>query len=34
MTRIAAGDPAIWPDMLFENREAIDQTSWSRSKNA
>ena len=26
MTRIAAGDPAIWPDILFENREAIDQT--------
>ncbi|MGC1419902.1 MAG: prephenate dehydrogenase/arogenate dehydrogenase family protein [Acidimicrobiales bacterium] len=26
MTRIAAGDPAIWPDVLFENREAIDQT--------
>ena len=23
MTRIAAGDPAIWPDILFENREAI-----------
>lgn len=26
MTRIAAGDPAIWPDILFENRVAIDQT--------
>lgn len=26
MTRIAAGDPAIWPDILFENRAAIDQT--------
>jgi prephenate dehydrogenase len=26
MTRIAAGDPAIWPDVLFENRDAIDQT--------
>ena len=26
MTRIAAGDPAIWPDILFENRLAIDQT--------
>jgi prephenate dehydrogenase len=26
MTRIAGGDPAIWPDILFENREAIDQT--------
>jgi prephenate dehydrogenase len=26
MTRIAAGDPAIWPDILFENREAIGQT--------
>jgi len=23
MTRIAAGDPAIWPDILFENREAV-----------
>ena len=23
MTRIAAGDPAIWPDVLFENRAAI-----------
>jgi prephenate dehydrogenase len=23
MTRIAAGDPAIWPDILFQNREAI-----------
>jgi prephenate dehydrogenase len=26
MTRIAAGDPAIWPDIFFENRAAIDQT--------
>ena len=26
MTRIAAGDPGIWPDILFENRAAIDQT--------
>jgi prephenate dehydrogenase len=26
MTRIAAGDPAIWPDVLFENRAAINQT--------
>ena len=26
MTRIAAGDPAIWPDILFENRAAINQT--------
>jgi prephenate dehydrogenase len=25
MTRIAAGDPAIWPDVLFENRDAINQ---------
>ena len=23
MTRIAAGDPAIWPDILFENRDAV-----------
>ena len=23
MTRIAAGDPAIWPDILFENHDAI-----------
>lgn len=23
MTRIAAGDPAIWPDVLIENREAV-----------
>jgi prephenate dehydrogenase len=29
MTRIAAGDPTIWPDVLFENREAIDQTLGS-----
>jgi len=26
MTRVAAGDPAIWPDILFENREAITST--------
>jgi prephenate dehydrogenase len=26
MTRIAAGDPDIWPDILFENRAAINQT--------
>lgn len=26
MTRIAAGDPTIWPDVLFENREAITET--------
>jgi prephenate dehydrogenase len=26
MTRIAAGDPSIWPDVLFENREAISQS--------
>jgi prephenate dehydrogenase len=26
MTRIAAGDPAIWPDIFFENRDAIGQT--------
>ncbi len=26
MTRIAAGDPSIWPDVLFENRLAIGQT--------
>ncbi len=29
MTRIAAGDPSIWPDVLFENREAIAQTLHS-----
>jgi prephenate dehydrogenase len=23
MTRVAAGDPAIWPDVLFENRVAV-----------
>jgi len=23
MTRIAAGDPAIWPDVLFENSDAV-----------
>ena len=26
MTRVAAGDPSIWPDVLFENREAIGQS--------
>ena len=26
MTRIAAGDPSIWPDVLFENRSAVMQT--------
>lgn len=26
MTRVAAGDPGIWPDVLFENREAIVQS--------
>ena len=26
MTRVAAGDPTIWPDVLFENRAAISQT--------
>jgi prephenate dehydrogenase len=26
MTRIAAGDPAIWPDVLLENKEAIQST--------
>jgi len=26
MTRIAAGDPSIWPDVLFENREAVTDT--------
>ncbi|NNN00216.1 MAG: prephenate dehydrogenase/arogenate dehydrogenase family protein [Acidimicrobiaceae bacterium] len=26
MTRVAAGDPMIWPDILFENRLAISQT--------
>lgn len=25
MTRVAAGDPGIWPDVLFENREAVGQ---------
>ena len=25
MTRVAAGDPSIWPDILFENRLAITQ---------
>lgn len=24
MTRVAAGDPAIWPDILFQNRHAIE----------
>jgi prephenate dehydrogenase len=23
MTRVAAGDPVIWPDVLFENRDAV-----------
>jgi prephenate dehydrogenase len=23
MTRIAAGDPSIWPDVLIENRDAV-----------
>ena len=26
MTRIAAGDPTIWPDVLFENRIAVTQS--------
>ena len=26
MTRIAAGNPAIWPDILFENRDAVAQS--------
>ena len=26
MTRVAAGDPAIWPDILFENRDAVTAT--------
>lgn len=26
MTRIAAGDPTIWPDILFENRDAVTAT--------
>jgi prephenate dehydrogenase len=26
MTRVAAGDPSIWPDVLVENREAIAST--------
>lgn len=26
MTRVAAGDPSIWPDVLFENRDAVTQT--------
>ncbi|MDE3008117.1 MAG: prephenate dehydrogenase/arogenate dehydrogenase family protein [Acidobacteriota bacterium] len=25
MTRVAAGDPSIWPDVLFENRDAVAQ---------
>jgi prephenate dehydrogenase len=29
MTRVAAGDPAIWPDVLFENRRAISQSLQS-----
>jgi prephenate dehydrogenase len=26
MTRVAAGDPAIWPDVLFENRAAVSSS--------
>lgn len=26
MTRVAAGDPSIWPDVLFENRAAVSQS--------
>jgi prephenate dehydrogenase len=26
MTRVAAGDPSIWPDVLFENHSAISRT--------
>lgn len=26
MTRVAAGDPGIWPDVLFENRAAISRS--------
>ncbi len=26
MTRVAAGDPSIWPDILFENRDAVVQS--------
>jgi len=26
MTRIAAGDPSIWPDVLFENSDAVNST--------
>jgi len=26
MTRVAAGDPSIWPDVLFENRAAVVQS--------
>ncbi len=26
MTRVAAGDPSIWPDVLFENRAAVSST--------
>jgi prephenate dehydrogenase len=26
MTRVAAGDPSIWPDVLFENRVAVTQS--------
>jgi prephenate dehydrogenase len=29
MTRVAAGDPSIWPDVLFENRDAISQSLQS-----
>ncbi|HVB69946.1 MAG TPA: prephenate dehydrogenase/arogenate dehydrogenase family protein [Acidimicrobiales bacterium] len=25
MTRVAAGDPTIWPDVLFENRSAVSK---------
>ncbi|MFI5035781.1 MAG: prephenate dehydrogenase/arogenate dehydrogenase family protein [Acidimicrobiales bacterium] len=25
MTRVAAGDPSIWPDVLFENRAAVSR---------
>jgi len=26
MTRVAAGDPDIWPDVLFENRQAVTES--------
>ena len=29
MTRIAAGDPSIWPDVLFENRTAVTRALLS-----